>query len=269
MNAFTEAAECRNRYRKATATVLPAARRATLLRGRGCRRNDSVAPKRALPGRTGISHLLQKPPNLVVGAGESKGHSRWLDLEDQPQVQSNTHLKIVLHQLANATSSPRMAACSQRVRFCRASVTESVFISPPYRRPSPGYQRPPDLLHDLLIACLSQFMFPNPYDRPALSAQFPADSPVACLVCRQLLLPEGGVLHRLITVPAAPVPETAVHKHRQSLLGEGEIRPDLGWPALAGRVCWPGAPLGIEETYDLLSSPPGNAMRPQQFRQRA
>ena len=45
---------------------------------------------------------LEKPPHFVVSTGKGKHDAVRLDFEYQPQVQSNTHFKVVFHEFADA-----------------------------------------------------------------------------------------------------------------------------------------------------------------------
>jgi hypothetical protein len=75
------------------------------------------------------------------------------------------------------------------------------------------------------------------------------------------------------------MPETPVHKHHEALLGKDEIHRDFG-RAIAPRaplltlhssllnLHFPRFPLPALDPHPLLPPPPGDAVRPQQLRQR-
>lgn len=73
---------------------------------------------------------------------------------------------------------------------------------------------------------LPEFVFPNPHDAPAVTAERASDKLVAVLVGGQFLFPECAVACRHGGVFRTGVPETAVHKDGDSLLRKDEVRTD-------------------------------------------
>ena len=79
-------------------------------------------------------------------------------------------------------------------------------------------------------------MFPDPQHTPALSAERPGDESVAGLIARQFFPPEDTVVRGTRSVFGAPVPETAIHKHRDPRMFDDEIRTLLEIPNSAFRT---------------------------------
>ena len=75
---------------------------------------------------------------------------------------------------------------------------------------------------DFVFAC--QRMFPNTNDTPAFGTQHAVHQPVAGLVACELLPPERPVASRYPAMTWTRVPEASVNEHRETQLGENEIR---------------------------------------------
>ena len=67
-------------------------------------------------------------------------------------------------------------------------------------------------------------MFPDPSHPPAPGAEKASDLPVARPITGELRPPERRIVLRLGGMPGTPVPETAVHKHRQPKPGKNKVR---------------------------------------------
>jgi len=72
-------------------------------------------------------------------------------------------------------------------------------------------------------AAWGEVVFPNPHHPPAAPAQRSMHKAITGLVGGEFLLPESAVVRREAAMPRTTVPETAIHKHRNPVLGKNEI----------------------------------------------
>lgn len=72
-------------------------------------------------------------------------------------------------------------------------------------------------------------VFPNPQHTPARLAQQAAFGAVSGRVSGNLCLPISAVVMRHPAVPAAAVPEAAVHKEGEAVFGKDEVRLPWHW----------------------------------------
>jgi hypothetical protein len=68
-----------------------------------------------------------------------------------------------------------------------------------------------------------KFVFPNPKDTPACSAQACVHQPVAGEIAGELLFPENAVAGGLRAVFGTAVPETTVHKQCRARFAEDKV----------------------------------------------
>ena len=67
-------------------------------------------------------------------------------------------------------------------------------------------------------------MFPDAYDAPTVFPESLVDGAVSPMIAGDFFIPEATVCNRALKALRAAMPEAAIHKHGEFVLGKNEIR---------------------------------------------